>query len=197
MPEKEISSTEILLMAKVLYILKQAVKKDRLDEREATRFLDDVRIDWDGFKRIVDAEFPQNGQRGYPIQNVEKKLIISMQKWLSGDKPLSQTMENNSDLVCFAEALGLICAYNRASKQQMRILLDGLKEPKYSKPDTVLLLKPHLAYATARGRALQPFADVMFICLDKVRKDDSGSADLEALQTFTQAVFAFFYGYAK
>ncbi len=199
MLEQEIDHAVELRAAKTLfYVLRNPTRVDYTENDRIKASLQETGLSWSEFRSLLDTEFPQQErEKGYKPDRVAKKLVGRMKSWLLTTEHLEDILTHNTLIVTFADALGHIC--RSASKQQMRILLDGLREPKYSKPEQVVLLKPHLAYATARDRdrTLEPFSEVMFICLDKVRTGNAGKKDLKALKVFAEAVYAFFYRYAK
>jgi CRISPR type III-A-associated protein Csm2 len=201
MPGEEIQSEDALLAAKALYALKKAnvFRHDFLkaDNRNVLQAAATVRLEFEDVSGFVNRDFPDKS-RDINTREREDQLIGDIVDRIQRTERLSQTFASNADLVNFAEALGLVCANREASKQQMRTLLDALKEPRYKNDvRATVLLKPHLAYAAARGDALKPYADVMEECLDKFSHTEADKTDFEVLETFAQAVYAYYYGYAK
>lgn len=82
---------------------------------------------------------PEEGESGESAPEGEEGKVVS---YLDANR-----------LVDFAEAVGIICAIRDLPKHQMMKFLGEAKRLKLSKDisyDKILLLKPYLAYATAR-----------------------------------------------
>lgn len=99
------------------------------------------------------------------------------------------------ELVNHAQAFGPELKQQRLETNQIRKFLDAIKQLKaklvnadFADIETdVVLLKPKLAYAAARQRAVKPLSDVMSNAIDKVKSKE----DFERLVQLIESIIAY------
>ena len=135
---------------------------------------------------MSNKSFPPKSQSNISQEIV--KLITSRDIASLSDYPIRQLVEH-------AQAFGPELKQQRLETNQIRKFLDAINQLKsklvnndFSAIETeVVLLKPKLAYAAARQRAVKPLNDVMSAAIDKVRNKE----DFERLVQLIESIIAY------
>lgn len=122
--------------------------------------------------------------------NITKQIMDTIQSLSSlKDYPIRELVEHSSNF-------GPHLRQNRLDTNQIRKFLDAVKQIKAALPQSqsfaaietdIVLLKPKLAYATARQSAAKPLSDVMAIAIDKTHSED----DFERLVQLLESIIAY------
>ncbi|MBO3463292.1 type III-A CRISPR-associated protein Csm2 [Aetokthonos hydrillicola Thurmond2011] len=124
-------------------------------------------------------------------QNIVEEIITKINSLTGGLK-----LYPIRDLVKHAEEFGPYLKQQRLETNQVRKFLDAVNRLKadlaetgeFAKIETeVVLLKPKLAYASARQKAAKPLSEVMSAAIDRVRSKE----DFERLVQLIESIIAY------